>query len=102
MPQGGQAPHSPYMNGNNGLPQQQGQPQPKRFKTENDGPRFKTEGDIPPPGAPGHMYGNMSPSPHGNPNGQGQMPPGMGPSYNTSAPPPGSKQPTKAVKVRDI
>ncbi|KAF8935184.1 proteinral transcription repressor [Dissophora ornata] len=91
MPLGG--PHSPYMNGSNGLPQQ-GQPQSKRFKTESDGHRFKTEGDIPPPGAPGIMYGNMSP----NPNGQGQMPPGMGPLYNASGPPPGSKQPPKGSK----
>ncbi|KAG0000013.1 general transcription repressor, partial [Entomortierella chlamydospora] len=91
--QGGPAPHSPYMNGNNGLPQQPGQPQPKRFKTESDGPRFKSE-DAP-PGASGSMYGNMSPSLHANPNSQ--MPPGMG-SYNPSTPPIGSKQLPKAGK----
>ncbi|KAF8973418.1 proteinral transcription repressor [Entomortierella lignicola] len=91
MSQGGQAPHSPYMNGNNGLPNQ---PQSKRFKTESDGPRFKSE-DVPPPGASGNMYGNMSPNLHANPNGQ--MPPGMA-SYNSSTPPAGSKQPPKAGK----
>ncbi|KAK3844210.1 MAG: WD40-repeat-containing domain protein [Linnemannia gamsii] len=68
MPPGPGGPHSPYMNGNNGAPQP-GQPQPKRFKTESDGTRFKSEGDIPPPGAPGNMYGNMSPNPHGGSNG---------------------------------
>ncbi|KAF9082441.1 proteinral transcription repressor [Mortierella sp. AD031] len=89
MPQGGPAPHSPYMNGSSGLPPQQGQPQPKRFKTENEGPRFKTEGDIPPPG-----YNNMSPTPHSN----GQGPPGMGPSYN-APPPPSSKPSAKPGKA---
>lgn len=69
------------------MPPQQGQPQPKRFKTENEGPRFKTEGDIPPPGY------NMSPTPHSN----GQGPPGMGPSYNAPAPP-NSKPATKPGK----
>lgn len=77
----------------NGSGPQQGQPQPKRFKTENDGARFKTEGDGPPPGAPGSMYGNMSPNPHSNPNG----PPS---SYNSPVPPPSSvKQPPKSNKV---
>ncbi|KAG0243326.1 general transcription repressor, partial [Mortierella sp. GBA43] len=96
MPPGGPGPHSPYMNGNNGLPPQQGQPQPKRFKTETDA-RYKSESDVPPPGAPGSMYGNMSPNPHANPNGQSPMPPGMSP-YNSSAPPGGSKQAPKPVK----
>ncbi|KAG0367546.1 general transcription repressor [Gamsiella multidivaricata] len=97
VPPGGPGPHSPYLNGSGGLPQQQGQgqPQSKRFKTESDGPRFKTEGELPPPGT---MYGNMSPNPHANLNGQGQMPPGMGPSYNASAPPGGPKQPGKTGK----
>ncbi|KAF9951542.1 general transcription repressor [Mortierella alpina] len=80
MPQNGPAPHSPYMNGNGGLPPQQGQPQSKRFKTENEGARFKTENEAPPSGAPGNRYGNMSPIP------QSQMPPGIGATYNTSAP----------------
>ncbi|KAF9145281.1 proteinral transcription repressor [Mortierella sp. GBA39] len=93
MPPGPGGPHSPYMNGNNGVPQQ-GQPQPKRFKTESDGPRFKTEGEIPPPGAPGSMYGNMSPNPHGGPNGQHQI---LGPNYSP-VPPPSSKQPMKTGK----
>ncbi|KAF9949775.1 general transcription repressor [Modicella reniformis] len=97
MPPGGPGPHSPYMNGNNGLLPQQGQPQPKRFKTESDGPRYKSESDVPPPGAPGSIYGNMSPNPHANPSGQGQMPPSMGP-YNASVPPGGSKQPAKPAK----
>ncbi|KAF9353267.1 general transcription repressor [Mortierella sp. NVP85] len=94
MPPGPGGPHSPYMNGSNGL-SQQGQPQSKRFKTENDGPRYKTEGDLPPPGPPGSMYGNMSPNPHGNPNGQ---PPGMGPGYSSPVPQPSSKQPVKPGK----
>jgi glucose repression regulatory protein TUP1 len=81
------------MNGNNAVPQQ-GQPQPKRFKTESDGPRFKTEGEIPPPGAPGSMYGNMSPNPHSGSNGQPQ---GMGPNYSPVPPP--SKQSMKTGKV---
>ncbi|KAG0212041.1 general transcription repressor [Mortierella sp. GBA30] len=101
MPQGGPAPQSPYMNGNGALPpqQQQQQQQSKRFKTENEGARFKTEIDVP-SGAPGSMYGNMSPNPHGNPSGQNQMPPGMGPGYNTSAPPPSSsKQSAKPGKT---
>ncbi|KAG0322376.1 general transcription repressor [Dissophora globulifera] len=77
------APHSPYMGESNGM---QAQPQSRRFKTESDGMRYKAEGDIPPPGAPGNMYGNMSPNQHSGSNGQGQMPAGMGPSYNASAP----------------
>ncbi|KAF9400605.1 general transcription repressor, partial [Podila epigama] len=88
----GPGPHSPYMNGNNNGPQQ-GQPQPKRFKTEGDGVRFKSENEGPPPGAPGSMYGNMSPNPHNNPNGQA---PG---SYNSPVPPPSSgKQMPKTNK----
>ncbi|KAF9918150.1 general transcription repressor [Lobosporangium transversale] len=94
MSQGGPAPHSPYMNGNSGLPPQSGQAPSKRFKTESDGPRFKTESDVPSPGAPGSMYGNMSPGPHANPNSQ--IPPGIG-SYNTPAPL-GSKQSSKPGK----
>ena len=82
MPPGPGGPHSPYMNGNNGQPQ-------KRFKAENDSARFKTEGDIPPPGAPGSMYGNMSPNPHGNPAGP---PPGMGPNYSSPVPAPASSK----------
>ncbi|KAF9585935.1 general transcription repressor [Lunasporangiospora selenospora] len=95
MPPGPGGPHSPYMNGGN-VPQQ-GQPQPKRFKTEGEGPRYKTEGDIAPPGGPGSMYGNMSPNPHGNPSGP--PPPGMSPAYNSPVPAPAtSKQPPKSGK----
>ncbi|KAG0230306.1 general transcription repressor [Actinomortierella wolfii] len=99
-PQGpGPAPHSPYMNGNNGMNQQQpGQPQPKRFKTEGDGPRFKQEGDVPPPYPPGAVYGNMSPNPHGGPNGQGQIPPGSGPGYGNQQPPASAKPGAKPGK----
>ncbi|GJJ77897.1 general transcriptional corepressor TUP1 [Entomortierella parvispora] len=98
---GGPAPHSPYMNGNNGTPPLQGQPHSKRFKTEGDsGPRFKTENGEPiPQGGSGHMYGNMSPSQHGHMNGQGQGPPGMSPSYNSPVPGQGSKQGAKPGKT---
>ncbi|KAG0055956.1 general transcription repressor [Gryganskiella cystojenkinii] len=88
MPPGPGGPHSPYMNGSNGQPQ-------KRFKTENDGPRFKQEADAHPPGGPpGSMYGNMSPNPHGNPNGP---PPGMGPNYSSPVPTPTSSKPPKGA-----
>ncbi|KAG0056525.1 general transcription repressor [Gryganskiella cystojenkinii] len=95
-PGGPPAPHSPYMNGANGTPPLQGQPHPKRFKTEGEnGPRFKTENGEPiPQGPSGHMYGNMSPSQHGHMNGQG--PPGMSPSYSSSQS--GSKQGAKPGK----